>query len=132
MDDKRNFERFSLEVPALIECLRPKRKGKLLLKTTNLSAKGVYFNTPKPFPTGAAVKVEIFLNDNGLASWPVITVTGRVLRSDPKGMSLSFDDDYNITIMTESVRSNPCYPPLPPSRLEAEFLEAVNAEMKME
>ena len=65
MDDKRNFDRVSMEVPALIECLRPKRRRKLLLKTTNLSASGVYFNTPKPFPKGAEVKVEIFLHDRG-------------------------------------------------------------------
>ncbi|TRZ43472.1 PilZ domain-containing protein [bacterium] len=107
MGDKRNFERFSMEVPALIECLRPKRRRRLLLKTTNLSASGVYFNTPKPFPTGAHVKVEMFLHDKDLESWPVITVTGRVTRSDPKGMSLSFNEDFDITIMEASAKSTP-------------------------
>jgi len=132
MDDKRNFERFSMEVPALIECLRPKRRRRLLLKTTNLSAGGVYFNTPKPFPTGAEVKVEIFLHDKGLESWHVITVTGRVLRSEPKGMSLSFNEDYDITIMEESARSTPSFPPSPPSRWGKGFLHLDNTEMKRE
>jgi hypothetical protein len=132
MDDKRNFERFSLEVPALIECLRPKRRRRLLLKTTNLSASGVYFNTPKPFLTGAEVKVEIFLHDKGLESWPVITVTGRVLRSEPKGMSRSFNEDYDITIMEESARSTPSSPPLPASRWGKGFLDLKNTEMRRE
>ena len=132
MDDKRNFERVSMEVPALIECLRPKRRRRLLLKTTNLSASGVYFNTPKPFPKGAEVKVEIFLHDKGLESWPVITVTGRVLRSEPKGMSLSFNEDYDIIFMEESARSTPSFPPLPPSRWGQGFLHLNNTEMKNE
>lgn len=103
MDEKRNFERFSVKVPVLIECLRPKRKRRLLLKTTNLSASGVYFNTPKPFPKGAEVKMEISLHDEGLESWPVIIATGRVVRSDPKkGMSLSFNEDYDIAIKEAS------------------------------
>lgn len=110
MDDKRIFARFSMEVLALIECLKPKRRKRLLLKTTNLSAGGVYFNTPKPFPQGAEVKVEIFLRDKWLESWPVITVTGRVARSDPKGMSLSFNKDFDITIMEESAKSTPDSP----------------------
>jgi hypothetical protein len=97
IDDKRQSERFSMEVSALIECLRPKRRRRLLLKTTNLSASGVYFNTLKPFPKGAEVKVEISLHE-GLVSWSVITVTGRVMRSEPKGMSLSFNEDYDIRI----------------------------------
>jgi hypothetical protein len=103
MDDKRHFERYSMDVPVLIECIRPKRKRRLLLKTTNLSASGVYFNTPKPFPKGAEVKVKIFLNDEGLESWSVIAVSGRVLRSEPKkGMSLSFNEDYDIAIKEAS------------------------------
>jgi len=122
MDDKRNFERFSIEVPTLIEYLKPKRRRTLLLKTTNLSAGGVYFNTPKPFPTGAEVKVEIFLHGWSLESWPVVTVTGRVLRSDPKGMSLSFNEDYDVTTMEESARSTPSSPPLPPSLWDKGFL----------
>jgi|GEM_PF-836988 hypothetical protein len=116
MDDKRKFERFSMELPVLIECLRPKRRRRLLLTTANLSAGGVYLNTPKPFSKGAEVKAEIFLHDKGLASRPVITVTGRVQRSEPKGMSLLFNEDYAITIMAGSAKSTFSSPPLPPSR----------------
>ena len=116
MDDKRNFERFSMDVPVLIECLRPKRRKRLILTSMNLSASGAYFNTPKTFPKGAEVKMEIFLYDKDHESGPVINVTGRVLRSEPKGMAVSFNEDYDITTMEESARPIPSSPPLPASR----------------
>ena len=100
MDNKRMFERFDMEIPVLIECLRPKRRKKLILVTVNLSASGAYFNTPRPYPTNAEVKVEVLLHD-GQESFPVITVSGRVLRSEPKGMAVLFNDDYEITAMEE-------------------------------
>ncbi len=110
MDNKRMFERFDMEVPALIECLRPKRRKKLILATVNLSAGGAYFNTPRPYPTNAAVKVEILMHDEGQESSPVITVTGRVLRSEPSGMAVLFNEDYEITPW----RSPPDHPPALP------------------
>lgn len=110
MDDKRLFERFDMAVPVLIECLRPKRRKRLFLMTTNLSAGGAYFNTPKPFPTGADVKVDVLLHDKGQESCPVINVTGRVLRSEPNGMAVLFNEDYEITAMEES--KGPPFPAL--------------------
>ena len=57
--------------------------------------------------------MEIFLRDKGMESWPVIIVTGRVLRSKPKGMAISFNEDYDITTMKESASSTPSFPLLP-------------------
>ena len=132
MDDKRNFERVSMEVPVLIECLRPKRRKRLILTCTNLSASGAYFNTPKTFPKGAEVKVEIFLYDKDHASCPVINVTGRVVRSERQGMAISFNEDYDITTMEESARPIPSSPPLPPLRWGKGLLHLNDSKTKRE
>ena len=103
MDEKRRLERFDLEVPATIQPRGADREEELFnLQTSNICSGGVFFYTNQPLAEGMQVKIDLILPLDKLnnlkdgAKKVFINVTGRVLRSDPKGMAICFDEDYEI------------------------------------
>ncbi len=101
--ERRKLGRFRLEIPARIETIHPEvRKETHDLLTANISSGGAFFHAKEPLPEGTSVKMEIILpfeklkevkNQHKKAR---IEVTGRVLRSEPKGMAIEFDKNYII------------------------------------
>ncbi len=101
--ERRKLGRFRLEIPARIETIHPEvEKETHDLLTANISSGGAFFHTKEPLPEGTPVKIEIILpfeklkelkNDHKQAH---IKVTGRVLRLEPKGMAIEFDQNYVI------------------------------------
>lgn len=103
MDDRRKFERFDVSVPARLEMIGPEGTGeKIVLETRNLSAGGILIKHKYPLPVGSLVRMEIFLPAPGLETpstvreATVITVSGRIIRSNEEGMAVCFNDDYDI------------------------------------
>ena len=103
MKERRKLERFDLHIPAKIELLIKKREKELIrLLTENVCAGGAYFHTTKPLPESTPVKIDLVLPLDKLKTlkdeWKhaLIKVTGKVLRSEPEGMAICFDEDYQI------------------------------------
>lgn len=106
--EKRTVARFRLEIPARIEVIDPVRKRETReLQTENISSAGAFFHTERPLPEGTPVKLDIVLPLHAvkrLKAGPKqahIRLTGRVARSEEKGMAIAFNDDYTIRPMKE-------------------------------
>ncbi len=101
--ERRRLERFNLEVPARIEILSGEQNPEVLeMNTKDVSAGGAYFRTKRALPEGTRVRIDIILPLDRLrklkdACKGLIKVTGTVLRSEPTGMAVSFDEGYLIT-----------------------------------
>ena len=101
--ERRKLGRFRLEIPAKIEMIGSEwGKTRRDLRTSNISSGGAFFHTEQPLPEGTPVKLDLILpleklkrlkNDDKQA---YIKVTGKVLRSETKGMAISFDQNYVI------------------------------------
>jgi hypothetical protein len=106
--ERRKLGRFRLDIPAKIEVINSAlERKKHDLKTSNISSGGAFFHTKQPLPEGTPVKIDLILplerlkqlkNDHKQA---YIKVTGKVLRSETKGMAISFDQNYIIRPLRE-------------------------------
>lgn len=111
--ERRRLGRFRLEIPATIEVINSDLEGvKSGLKTSNISSGGAFFHTKEPLPEGTPVKIDLILpldklkkleNDHKQA---YIKVSGKVLRSESKGMAISFDQDYVIRPLRAAQRES--------------------------
>jgi hypothetical protein len=99
--DKRDFERYELELTATIEYQLPEQKReRLILQTTNISAEDVFFYTMATLPEGLQVNVSIYLLvDNELV---VVSVSGCVLRPKEIGIAISFESNYKVEIISKT------------------------------
>lgn len=99
--DMRDFERYELELTATIEYQLPEQKReRLILQTTNISAKDVFFYTMATLPEGLQVNVSIYLLvDNELV---VVGVSGCVLRPKEIGIAISFESNYKVEIISKT------------------------------
>jgi hypothetical protein len=119
-NDKRNLERFPLEIKARIKTL-DSRKDELGIdiKTSNISSGGAFFHTPEPLSEGSDVMIELILPVEKLVKYlnnqekdyreTLVELKGRVLRSEPEGMVIRFDKDFKITPMKENLPNNKKY-----------------------
>jgi hypothetical protein len=102
-EEKRTLERFDLKIPAKIECvLGDDDQQTLDLMTSDICAGGAFFHTEAPLPLGTEVKIDLVLPLRKLkqltadADHAFIKVSGKVLRSGPRGMAICFDKGYEI------------------------------------
>lgn len=111
MNNKRKFERFNIDVPAMVEI--PSHDGRaerLDLEISNMSAGGILLKFARPLPEGSQVKIEVVLQFEELRSPAdpegtlLLTATGHVLRSGPDGMAIRFDENYEITTRLDDMR----------------------------
>ena len=101
--EKRKLERFNLEVLAKIEVLTTGHgKEKLDFQTSNVCSGGAYLLTPQPLPVGTEISVDLVLPLDEFKKLPnkyekvQINLTGKVLRVEPDGMGVCFDENYQI------------------------------------
>jgi hypothetical protein len=96
MQDRRELERFDLKLPARIDVLGPVEQA-LDMITENVCAGGAFIPTPNPLSEGQEVLVELVLRrESGRGSPSMVTVGGKVLRSQPDGMAIRFNKQYKI------------------------------------
>jgi hypothetical protein len=97
MRELRKLERFDLKLPARINI--PPHSGKTLdLITENVCAGGAYFLTRDPLTEGLKVLVDLVLKrERDQENLARVTVAGKVLRTEPNGMAVRFDKQYQIS-----------------------------------
>jgi hypothetical protein len=102
MKEKRKLTRFTLQVPAKIEVVRSDDKSETLdLRTSNICAGGAFFPTQQTLPRGTDVKLALRLPLDRLKDLVdfkrvSVEVDGTVVRSESKGMAISFSRHYQI------------------------------------
>ncbi len=101
MEERREFERFDLELPAKIETEDSGRKIETFsLKSGNVSSGGAFFPTYEPISVGKQVHLNLILTIEKLKrlfdSQCQIKVTGTVVRSEERGMAVRFNRNYEI------------------------------------
>ena len=100
MRERRKFERFSLGLPTKIELVSPQEKKETFeFLTSDVSAGGAFFPTNEPFPNGTQVQLRLILR-NGIikeltGTQGCVRLEGKVIRSDPSGMAIYFDENYD-------------------------------------
>jgi hypothetical protein len=109
MDNRRRHERIAMDVPVIVEILiPPRKKNKFAFRATNISAGGLFIHTERYFPRGAPVRVYIILNfdgqsdTNGTGAFLVIAVTGEIIRVEPGGFAIHFNDDRRLATRQEA------------------------------
>lgn len=101
MEERREFERLYLELPARVEAETPGKENEILsLKTSNISAGGAFLLTDKPLPEGKQAQLNLILAIEKLKelidSECLIKVKGTVVRSEEIGMAIRFQRNYKM------------------------------------
>lgn len=103
MNERRAFERFDLSLPANIKPVSPVEKERpelLHLLTRDICAGGAFFHTSLPLPERTKVQISLTFGLEKLrkltGTHAFIKATGTVVRSEPTGMAVAFDEDYRI------------------------------------
>jgi len=98
MNEKRKYERFDLRLPATIEA----GDGSVPIQThtRDISAGGACFEPSEAMGSGVRLNIEIVITNEALAritgSQPKIKIKGSVVRSDQKGVAVSFEGNEKI------------------------------------
>ena len=95
--ERRKFERFDLRLPGKIEDLG-RKKGIYNLLTRDISAGGAFLETTDQFLEDARVRID-FVVPTGV----LVKVTGAVLRSEPTGIAVLFDNEYQLTPLQKNI-----------------------------
>ena len=75
------------------------------LKAANISGRGVFCETDRPFPLDTAVDIDIVLPLDALENMEgkkaEFRVSGRVIRVSDQGMAIGFDDEFEFFPLEE-------------------------------
>lgn len=101
MEERRQIERFSLVIPARLAVSKTGKKKEIMeMRTDNISSGGAFFHTRQTVPEGTQVELDLILDTDRLkeilGAQSYIKVSGKVIRVEPQGMAVSFDDRYEI------------------------------------
>ena len=100
MEERRQFERYTLTLPARVETIISDRKEVFDLKTKNISASGAFIYTPQSFPKGKRFKIDLTVSSEKIkeltGSESLIECEGNVVRSTPTGVAIHFDRECQI------------------------------------
>lgn len=100
--ERRKMERFSLEVPAMLS-IGDKSEQPMAFEvmTDNICAGGAFFITDTHMSVGTDVEMDLILslkaNDNIEEKKTRIDISGRVIRTNERGVAVRFDKKYNIS-----------------------------------
>ena len=100
LSERRGLERFKLRLPAKIEVLEPGERKVFNLVTSDISANAAYFQMLHPIPEDRRVRVTITLVSDFVREMTgfqmKLKVKGRVVRSEPTGMAIQFNEHQEI------------------------------------
>jgi len=101
--ERRKLERFELEIPATVEVisdLAQEERRRLNLLTSDICSGGAYFHTDQPLAEGTEVNIDLVLSIESLkklsGKQAYIKVSGKVIRSETRGMAICFSPSYRI------------------------------------
>ena len=98
MVERRKLERFDLRLPAKIEGLGLGKGVHNSALTRNISAGGAFLETTKHFPENSRIKVDL-----AVPTGVLVKVSGAVLRSEPTGIAVLFDNEYQLTPLQKNI-----------------------------
>jgi len=100
MEERRQFERFPLTIPARMEMMSSGRKKIFDFETRDISASGAFINTTEHFPEGTRFKLDLTVSSQRIkeltGAKSLIESEGNVVRSTPKGIAIQFDRECRI------------------------------------
>jgi hypothetical protein len=100
MKERRQFERFSLTLPARMETISTDKKQVFELKTRDISSSGAFLYTPEPFPEGTRLKLDLTVSSKRIkeltGAKSLIECEGNIIRSTPAGVAICFDKECQI------------------------------------
>ena len=100
MKERRQYERFLLEMPARMEAISWDRKQLFEFQTKDISAAGAFINTFDQFPEGTRFKINLTVVSEKIkkltGAKSLIECEGNVVRSTPTGMAIQFDKKCRI------------------------------------
>ena len=101
MEEQRKFERFTLELPAVIEMVSPEQKKQTFyLLSRDVCAGGAFFPTDKTIPKDTKVKLRLTLSSETVkeltGTQGFLEIGGTVVRTGPNGMAICFDENYDL------------------------------------
>ena len=99
VQERRALERFSLKLPARMELLSTEKCEVYDLVTTDISANGAYFPMVRPISKDTRVRVTLTISSQFLkritGCQGVLILDGTVVRTEPKGIAVRFDENNN-------------------------------------
>ena len=101
MREKRDLERYNLTIPARLEVSVNNNKREVIeLQALNVCSGGAFLQTTHSISEGAQVKLDFVLPFEKIkeliGTYGCVKVSGRVVRSEPNGIAVSFDKKYEI------------------------------------
>jgi hypothetical protein len=103
MREKRNFERFNLDIETIMNLQDETTVDKkAVLLSRDISCDGVFLETNNPLPIGTKVDLNLFFSQHELSNKSKdkrinISTSGKVIRTDEQGMAVEFDKLYKIS-----------------------------------
>ena len=106
MDNLRQFERFSLNLPVRAEVYTSDTKQMFDLKTRDISASGAFVFTPEQFPNGTNIKLNLVVPNDRIkqvtGAESLLDCEGQVVRSTAKGVAIHFTMDCQMMSLKEA------------------------------
>jgi hypothetical protein len=100
MEEQRQFERFTLTIPARMETITSGKKHVFELKTRDISAAGAFIDTAEKFSEGTRFKMDFTVPNDKVkeltGARSLIECEGSVVRFTDTGMAVRFNGDCNI------------------------------------
>ena len=100
MEERRQFERFPLTIPARMEMITSEKKQVFDYETRDISASGAFIYNKESFPEGTRFKINLTVPSKRIKELTgaegLIESEGNVVRSTPKGVAIHFDRECQI------------------------------------
>jgi len=100
--EKREMERFTLALPALISMMDENENQRAFeVMISNICAGGAFFKTDNPLSVGTDVKMDLILSLEKFKKFGSkrsrVDVSGSVIRTTDQGMAVCFDKNFQIS-----------------------------------
>jgi len=100
MEERRQYERFTIPLPVRLETIELGRKKVLYLETRDISASGTFITTLTSFPEGTRFILDFTIPSDSIKGLKDVKslkgCTGNMVRSTPHGMAIQFDRECQI------------------------------------
>ena len=100
MEERREYERFQLALPARLEMATSVKREIFDAQTRDISAAGAFLLTTERLSEGTRCRLELTVPSNRIkeltGAQSLIKVEGTVVRSTPEGVAICYDGECKI------------------------------------
>lgn len=104
--DKRELERFSLEIPGFVQAANGQLGEPIEVVTKDVCAGGALFHSKELMDVGTPVDVELVIPIQELKHLEgdkvLVRVAGAIVRAERNGIAVRFDQNYKMTPFTQN------------------------------